>query len=122
AATYLYRAGASHVRAHLTKGSAERSAKELFGDDTVTGLVLRAASSPATVASPTWAGNLATTTIEDSIAAITSTSAAAALIARGTKLDFAGAAQIKIPGHLVDATDAGGWVPEGAAVRVRAQR
>jgi hypothetical protein len=38
------------------------------------------------------------------------------------KISFDGIAQIKVPGHLVDASDAGGWVAEGAPVKVRALR
>lgn len=122
AATYLYRAAASHVRSFETKQEPARSAQEMFGKDEVTALVLRGATTQATLGSPTWAGNLAQTVIEDAISEITSTSAAAGLIARGMKLDFAGAAQLKVPGHLVDATDAGGFVAEEQAVRVRNQR
>jgi hypothetical protein len=121
-ATYLYRAGASHVKSFLTKATAEKSAQELFGRDEVTMLVLRGTATQAATSSPSWAGALAHTVIDDSIAAITSVSAAAALIGRGMRLDFAGAAQLKIPGHLVDASDAGGWVAEGQAIRVRNQR
>jgi len=121
ASTYLFRAAASHVRSHITNNSPQRCAKEMFGDP-VTELVLRAASAPATTTTSTWASQLATQSVDDSIAAITSVSAAAALIQRGTKLDFAGAASIKVPGHLVDSSDAGGWVGEGQPVKVRAQR
>src|SRR5262249_9734032 len=100
-AVYLYRAGAAHVRAHLTRSSPEREAKALFNGDPITDMVLRAASSPATTTNAGWAGALAQTVIDDSVAAITSVSAAAGLIQRGTKTTFSGAAQIKVPGHLV---------------------
>jgi len=118
---YLYRAAAAHVRSQVNKTSSEREAREMFGDQ-VTEVVLRAASNPATTSSPSWAGALARTSIDDSIAAITSVSAAAGLIARGMKTNFDGAAQIKVPGHLVDASDAGGWVAEDAPVKVRSLR
>src|SRR5262249_31659820 len=121
-AVYLYRAAAAHVRSHSAKPTPTGAARELLGQDPVTDTILRSATTQATIGSPTWAGALARTSIDDSIAAITSVSAAAGLIARGMKLDFAGTAQIKIPGHLVDSTDAGGWVAEGAAIKVRNQR
>src|SRR5262249_5242644 len=86
-AVYLYRAAASHARSHVRKTSPEHEAKTMFGDQ-VTEVVLRTAASSATTGSPTWAGALARTSIEDSIAAITSVSAAAGLIVRGMKTSF----------------------------------
>jgi hypothetical protein len=119
---YLYRAGAAHVRSHITRSSPERAAKELFGNDTVTDIVLRAASTAATTGTPTWAGALAATAIDDSIMAISSLSAAAGLIARGMRVEFGGYASIKIPGRILDATDAGIWTAEGMPTVVRKQR
>jgi Phage capsid family len=119
---YLHRAAAAHVRSFLTKESPERCAKQMFGNDTVTDMVLRAASSPATVGTAGWAGVLAQQVVDDTVASITSVSAAAGLFTRGTKTSFDGAAQIKIPGHLVDANDAGTWIGEDIPVPVRAQR
>jgi Phage capsid family len=119
---YLYRAGAAFVRSHLTRESPERCARELFGNDPVTELVLRGASAPATTGSPTWAGALAAAVVDDSILAIASVSAAAALIQRGMRVEFGGFASIKIPGRLLDASDAGRWVSEGMPAVVRQQR
>src|SRR5262249_1154698 len=122
-AVYLYRAGASPVRAHVTNRSPERCAEELFGrDDVVTGIVLRAATTMATTTTPSWAGVLATQVIDDSIIAVASDSAAAALFQRGTKVDFGGHASIRLPGRLLDASDAGQWTGEGKPVQLRPQR
>src|SRR5262245_52988292 len=104
---YLYRAAAAHVRAFRLQQTPQRSAKDLFGDDEPTGLILRSAQTQATIASPTWAGALAQQAIEDAVMAIASVSAAAALIQRGMKIDFSGRASIRIPGRILDATDAG---------------
>jgi hypothetical protein len=49
-------------------------------------------------------------------------SAAAALVAAGMKLSFDHFATIHAPGRLVDASDAGTWVAEGAPVSLRVQR
>jgi len=122
ACTYLYRAGAAHVRAFVNHTSPEREAKALFGDDKVTPLLLRATSPVATIGSTAWAGALARQSIDDAVADITSISAAAALIQRGQRLTFDGYASIRVPGHFVDPSDAGSWVGEGQPVRVRAQR
>ena len=121
-AAYLYRAAAAHMRAVIERTTPHSAARALFGNDPVTDVVLRAASSPATTTGATWASALATTAVDDSVMAITSLSAAAGLIQRGTKLDFAGHATIKVPGRLVDANDAGSWVAEDQPARVRAQR
>jgi hypothetical protein len=40
--TYLFRAAAARLRAHIEKSTPEHCARELFGDDPVTGIVLRA--------------------------------------------------------------------------------
>src|SRR5262249_10752409 len=71
---------------------------------------------------PSWAQSLAASAVDDSVMAITTVSAAAALIARGLKVDFNGYASIKIPGRLVDPADAGAWVGENQPAPVRTQR
>jgi len=119
---YLYRAASAHIRAHLKGGSVERHAKEMFDDDKVTDLVIRAASSAATTTSPTWASALAQQAVDDSVMAIATLSAAAGLIQRGMKIDFARRASIRVPGRILDATDAGQWVGEGKPGVVRTQR
>jgi HK97 family phage major capsid protein len=118
---YLYRAASAHVVAHNKGGSAERHAKEMF-DDPVTNLVIRAASSTATTGSPSWAGALAEQAGDDSIMAIATLSAAAGLISRGMKIDFARRASIRVPGRVLDASDAGTWVGENKPIVVRSQR
>jgi hypothetical protein len=119
---YFFRAAASVLHAHVKRCTPERSANELFGRDVVTEILLRAASGSATIASSSWAGALAATSIEDTVMQISSISAFAALVQKGLKLDFGGYAYIKAPGRLVDANDGGTWVAEAAPVTVRAQR
>ena len=118
---YLYPAAASYVRAHLKGEKPERIAKELFGDP-VTDIVVRAAQTQATIGAPSWAGALAEQVVDDSVMAIATLSAAAGLIQRGMKLDFARRASIRVPGRILDATDAGQWVGEGKPIVMRTQR
>ena len=119
-ADYLFRAAAAHIFAHTTKSTATRAADALFGRDVVTNeIIRRAASTQATVASPGWAGALAQQAIEDAIMEIATLSAAAGLIQRGMKVDFAGRASIRVPGRIMDSTDAGAWIGEGAPIPVR---
>jgi hypothetical protein len=118
----LYRAAAAHLRGHVVNEAPERTAKVMFDGDIVTDIVVRAASNPARLGDGAWAGPLARQAVEDSVQAITSLSAAADLIGRGLKLEFDGAGTIRVPGRLVDASDAGAWVAEGLPQPVRALR
>jgi hypothetical protein len=119
-AVYLFRAAAAHARSFVTRATPEGAARALFGHDAVTDVILKAATSPASTGTPGWAGALAQSAVDDSIAAIASLSAAAELISRGLKLDLTGIAQLHVPGRTLDATQAGQWVGEGAPKPVRA--
>jgi len=122
ASSYFFRAAAATLRAHVRKCEPEQACRELFERDAVTPILLRAASTAATISNSTWAGALAATAIEDLVMEISSMSAAAALMQKGLKLDFGAYAQIKAPGRICDANDGGTWVAEGSPVVVRAQR
>jgi hypothetical protein len=111
------------VKSHVENISREKAVRELFGTDIPTDLVLRGVASPAETTTPGWAQQLAITAIEDSVIAITSLSAAAALIARaGLKVNMTGIQTVKIPGWTIDTTDAGVWLAENAPIPVRQQR
>ena len=119
-AVYLYRAAAAHVRVATQQfPSAEAAARAMFGDDVPTDLVLRAAADSASITDATWAGALAAQAVDDAIAAIAVLSAGAALIARGTRVNFGGYASIRIPGRVYDPNNAGAWVGEGQPIPAR---
>jgi len=122
ASIYLYRAGAAHVFAHVNGSTPLRSAEQLFKGDVVTAEIIRAATTQATVGTPAWAGALAQQAIDDSIMAVATLSAASGLIDRGMKVSFDRRASIRIPGRLLDSSDAGAWLGEGQPVPVRIQR
>jgi hypothetical protein len=86
---------------------AESAARSLFGRDPTLEIVLRAATSPASVTNSGWAGALAAQVVDDFVASIAVLSAGAALIGRGMRLDFAGYASIRIPGRIFDLDNAG---------------
>jgi hypothetical protein len=65
---------------------------------------------------------LAQQAVDDSIMAVASASAAAGLIQRSMKIDFERRASIRLPGRILDASDAGQWVAEGEPVPLRSQR
>jgi hypothetical protein len=119
---YLFRAAAVYARAHITKTNSARALQELFGHDPVTELIMRGATASATTTDTSWASAIAREVIDDTIAAVASLSAAADVLDRGTRVNFNGAASIRIPGRAFAANnaDAGQWVAEGAAIPVRA--
>src|SRR5215472_16064308 len=82
ASTYVVRAAAAHLRALVTHRTPERAAKELFGDDPATEIVLKASSSPAAMTQTGWAAELAQHGVRDLVASVTSISAGAVLIGR----------------------------------------
>src|SRR6516165_7240003 len=82
---YLFRAAACHLRAYAQRTTPEAVAKQSFNDP-VTGIILKAATAPATTVGSGWADSLAALSIRDLVMEISSVSAAAALIQRGLQL------------------------------------
>ena len=121
-ATYLFRAASAYARSHVTGAGAEAVVEALYGDrDKATSYLVRAASNPATLVEPGWAGAIAQVSVSDLVAALTTLSAGAELIARGTRVDMTGVAHLTVPGRVVNAAAAGAWVREGSAIPVRSQ-
>jgi hypothetical protein len=121
AATYLYRAAAAHLRSFVIGATPANAAKAMFGNDSVTDLVLRSASTPAAISgTPGWAQQLAGVAIYDLIQSTVSLSAAADVIDRGLKLNMDGIAEHRVPGRILNPAAAGQWVGEGTAAPVRA--
>ena len=87
-------------------------AKRRFGDDRSLGLVLRSATSPATLAGNPELARVAVAYLE----ALQPASAGADLLARGIGLNFADAAQISVPGIAVPNAD---FVGEGQPIPVQ---
>jgi Phage capsid family len=117
---YLCRAATASLRSFVSDGATPINiARDLWGDDSVTNLVLRAATAPARTDTANWAQQLATTSIIDFVQSITSISAAAEVISRALKINLDGIAQALIPARVLNASDAGGWIGEGAPIPVR---
>src|SRR5262245_46054628 len=77
--THLYRAAAAHAISRI-RGMGEDPesiARQLFGDDEPTQLVLKAATVPASIATSTWAGVLAGQAVADAIVGLAPQSATA---------------------------------------------
>jgi hypothetical protein len=109
------RALAAHFLAHING----RAVADYVRDDLPVQLLLRSATTPATSSTTGWADTLAMTAVADVIANIATASAAAALIGLGLQVPFDRAAAVRVPGRVVQATDAGGWTAEGNPLRVR---
>jgi hypothetical protein len=118
----LVRATAAFLRAHVHKIAPECAFKQMFGDDRIGEMVLRAATAPATIADASWAGPMAHATVSQTVVEMATVSAAASLVAAGMKLAFDRFATIHAPGRLVDSSDAGTWVSEDAPASLRVQR
>ncbi len=122
AGSTLYRAAAAVLRGHLTGVSPEKVARTLYGKDEQLDILLRAATSPATLTDPAWLGLVGHQVIASQlIQKITALSAAASMIEAGVKVDLAHVASIVIPGRVYDPTGetAGGWIGEGQAIPLR---
>jgi len=98
----------------------KRHPLDVIGDDRSVELLLRSPTSPATLSGSGWADKLAASAVADVLTALVPVSAAADLIQRGLRVNFEGHASIIVPGRVVTATDAGGFITEGAPIPVRA--
>jgi len=67
---YLFRAAACHLRAYAQRTTPEAVAKQSFNDP-VTGIILKAATAPATTVGSGWADSLAALSIRDLVTSFT---------------------------------------------------
>jgi Phage capsid family len=119
AADYLTRAVAAVAHeATFKQSTAVEFAREEWGDHT-TEVILRAATTQATITDPGWAGSLARAATGDFVASLAPISAGARLIAQGVRVPLDDYQQVNIP-QRVGAIDpsAVGWVVEGKSVPV----
>jgi hypothetical protein len=119
-ATYVWRAAAATLRGFLDGTSALNAVTRMYPDDQVTSLILRAASTQATLTDPAWAGPLAMVGVSQAIEDIVAMSSLERLLAAGAlHVDLGRLASLTIPGRAVKASDAGVWLAEGAPSPVR---
>jgi hypothetical protein len=123
AADYLLRAVAAVAHETTFKHSTAKQtalefAREDWGDDT-TEIILRAATTPATIAAPGWAGSLARAATGDFVASLAPISAGAKLLEQAVRVTLDGYLQINIP-QRVGAITPGqvAWVAEGKSIPV----
>lgn len=120
-ATHLTRAVFAKVCASANRfgESAEDIARQLWGDDQPTLLILRGAVSPATTTGAGWANTFAATAVVDFVASLAPYGAAAQVIAAGVRVDLDGVNTVSVPRRatVVDANLA--WIAEGAPIPVK---
>jgi len=114
----LARAATATLRSYVTGASPTSIARSMW-DDGVTGLILRATSSPATTTTTGWAKEIAGVAVLDLVQSVTSISAAAEVIDRALKLNMDGIAEYRVPGRILDPTAAAAWVAEAGSAPVR---
>ena len=116
----MWRAAAAVVRAHVQGTTAAQIVKDMYPDDPVTPIILRAASTQATLTDPAWAAPLAHTAVDQSIEDIVSMSVAFRLEQGGAiRVRLGRLASLTVPGRAVTPADAGTWVGEGQPIPVR---
>jgi hypothetical protein len=120
-AAYLERAvfaAARHAANPMGLGSVEHVARARW-NDSVTELVLRGATAPATTTAPAWAAGLAVTAVGDFIASLAPLSAAARLFEAAPRVSLDGKNLIQFPRRLgpIDPADVP-WVVEAGPLPV----
>lgn len=116
----VWRAAAAIVRGHVAKSSAVEICKTMYPLDTVTPLIVRAASNMATTTDPNWAGPLARYAVSEAIEDIVAMTAVGRLEAAGAlRVDMGRLASVTVPGLAVTAAGAGNWVQEGMPIPAR---
>jgi hypothetical protein len=90
----------------------------MYPDDAVTPIVLRAASTQATLSDPSWAGPLAMVGVSQAIEDIVAMSSLERLLAAGAlHVDLGRLPSLTVPGRQTAVTDAGAWSSRPAARR-----
>ena len=101
-------------------GSAAGIAKQLYGDDKPTLLLLtKGAVSPASLANSGWAGAVTVSAVGDFIVSLAPMSAAARLIEAGTRVSLSDVRSVMLPRRSGLPSSTVAWVEEGAPHAVR---
>ncbi len=90
---------------HEKSRNFEKLSERLFPDDRVTPILVRAATSPASIGNSTWGEILAGTAVADLVQNLGPTNAGAQVLKRGLSLSFGPAGTISVPTLLAVAAD-----------------
>ena len=119
--SHVWRTAAATLQSYVTGRSVAETLLRMYPDDVVAPLLLRAASTQATLVDPAWAGPLAHYSVSDAIEEIVSMTALDRLARAGAlQVDMGRNASVIVPGRIIDPTTAASmWVGEGQAVPVK---
>ena len=119
--SHVWRTAAATLQSYVTGRSAADTLLRMYPDDVVAPLLLRAASTQATLTDAAWAGPLAHYAVSDAIEDIVSMTALDRLARSGAlQVDMGRNASVIVPGRIIDPTTAASmWVGEGQAVPVK---
>ena len=118
--THFWRAAAAVVRGFVEGTTAEHALKRRHPEDVVAPIILRAASGPAILTDPAWAGPLAMLSVSDAIEELVAMTVIGRLSLSGAlRVDLGRYATVRVPGRAVHASDAGTWVQEGSPIPTR---
>ena len=123
-ATHMYRAAYAAVKAAAKpfgNETAAQMAEKIYPGDPVTPrLLLRGVTTPATIASATWAGAVAAEVPIDFVSSLAPESAAALLISAGVRLSLEGIYEVALPRRNgVPTGDGVLWTAEGVPLPVK---
>jgi hypothetical protein len=120
-AKYVWRAAAATLRGFVGGMSPTAMARNMYGDEPVTSLVLRGATTQAVTTVPAWAGAVAVQSVSDAIEEVVALSAVGAVLRAGAlNVDLGRNASVRVPGRATHVADAGQWVQEGHPIPARA--
>jgi hypothetical protein len=115
-----YKVLGARVRAITEGQSVQKAAKALYADHLDFDAIVRAASSPATLTDPGWAGPVGRFGVSQAVEDIVAMSALGRLLQFGAlKIDLGRLASVTVPGRITNAASAGTWVAEGQPVQVK---
>jgi hypothetical protein len=119
--SHVWRTAAATLRSYVTGRSSADMLKSMYPDDVVAPMLLRAASTQATLTDAAWAGPLAHYSVSDAIEEIVSMTALDRLARTGAlQVDMGRNASVIVPGRIIDPTTAASmWVGEGQAAPVK---
>lgn len=119
--SHVWRVAAATLKSYVTGRSTTDVLKGMYPDDVVAPLLMRAASTQATLTDPAWAEPLARYAVSDAIEDIVSMTALDRLVRTGAlQVDMGRNASVVVPGRIIDpATAKSMWVGEGQAAPVK---
>jgi hypothetical protein len=117
---HMWRAAAVKVRSFIEGKPASLISKQLYPYDEITPAILRAATNPAKLTTPAWAGSLAAASVSSAVQETVSTSVIGRLMqAGGLSIDLGTFASVVVPGRATTPADAGLWLAEGEGIPAR---